>query len=306
MRARFVLSEIGIGLWRNVTMTVSAVLTVAVSLAVLGVGILFNSQIDQTRAFWYDQIELSVFLCAGPGDPADPADPCDGAVTSSERDAVRSTLETLPEVQGIVYESQQEAFVRFQEQFQDSPDLVRNVTADVLPESFRVQLEDPEDFSLVTTQVEDLAGVESVLDVDRLLGNFFTTVGLARLVTFIVSGTLVLVAVLLIYNTVRVAAYSRRRETGIMRLVGASNFSIRLPFVLEGAIAGLAGAALACGLLAAFYYWVFDRLLRPSLSNLTTFVGWETVAWTSLALLLFGAVLSAAASFVTLQRHLKV
>ena len=292
MRAQFVLSEIGIGLWRNITMTVSAVLTVAVSLAVLGVGILFNSQIDQTREFWYDQIEMSVFLQPD--------------ISSVQRDTVRATLEGLPQVEAIIYESQEEAFARFQEQFQDSPDLVRNVTPEVLPESFRVQLQDPEDFPVVTERVATLPGVEDVLDVDRLLGNFFTTVGLARLVTFVVSGTLVLVAVLLIYNTVRVAAFSRRRETGIMRLVGASNFYIRLPFVLEGAIAGFIGAAIACGLLSIFYYWVFERLLRPSLSNLTTFVGWDAVLWTSGGLLVFGVVLSALASLVTLQRHLKV
>ena len=292
MRPQFVLSEIKIGLWRNLTMTVSAVLTVMITLAVLGVGLLFNSQVEHTRAFWYDNIEVSVFL--------------EPEVTGAQRDEIRGTLEGLPEVQEITYESKEVAFERFQELYQDSPDLVANARVEIMPESYRVKLVDPEEVGVVVATMDGRPGVERVVDVERLLGGFFTFVNIVRLAAIVVAVFLLVVAFLLIYNTVRMAAFSRRRETGIMRLVGASNSSIRLPFMLEGALAGFVGSVLAVGVLVAFYRAFIIGQVRPALSDLTTFVGWETVWLISAAMLVVGVAVAALASLVTLQRHLKV
>jgi len=121
----------------------------------------------------------------------------------------------------------------------------------------------------------------------------------------VVAAVLVVAAVILIYITVRFSAFSRRRETGIMRLVGASNLYIRLPFLLEGAIAGLVGAGLAAAGLTAFHAFFIERVLRPALS-FTPYIGWSDVLVVVSALLLAGAVLAGVASLVSLQRHLKV
>ena len=302
MRAQFVLSEIGIGLRRNLTMTIAVVVTVAISLALFGSGLLIRKQVETMKDFWYDKVEVSVYLC---GEISD-APTCAGqAVTDEQRAELEADLLAMPEVDEVFYESQQEAYEHFQEQFADSPDLVENVTADVLPESFRVKLDDPTQFSVVADAFVDRPGVEEVQDQKALLEGFFSVLNKLQLLALIIAGVQVLAAVLLISNTIRVAAYSRRRETGIMRLVGASNLYIQLPFLLEGVLAGLVGAALASGSLLALKEFLIDRQLRPAF-RFTAFVGWGDVLAILPVLFLTGALLAGLSSFVTLRRHLRV
>jgi cell division transport system permease protein len=303
VRAQFVLSEIGIGLRRNLTMTIAVVVTVAISLALFGAGLLIRSQVDVMKGYWYDKVEVSVFLCGPRSEVAN----CAGReVTQPERDALLTDLKTLPQVQRVFYESKEQAFARFQQQFKDSPDLVANVTADALPESYRVKLRDPTQFPVVASAVRDQPGVEDVQDQKQLLEKFFKVLNGFQTGAIVVAIVQLLAAALLISNTVRVAAFSRRRETGIMRLVGASNLYIQLPFLLEGALAGLLGAGIAVGLVAAAKAVFIDRVLKPAFSVTTSFVGWDVVLRQAPVLLLTGVLLSALASFVTLRRHLRV
>ena len=140
MRAEFVASEVGNGLRRNLTMTLAVIITVAVSLSLFGVSLLVRAQVDTMKDFWYDKVEVSIFLCAKGSDTPSCAG---GAVTSGQRDQIEADLESLrPLVQDIYYESQAEAFVRFQEQFSSSP-IADSVNESALPESFRVKLADP-------------------------------------------------------------------------------------------------------------------------------------------------------------------
>ena len=291
MRLQFVLSEIGIGLRRNLGTSIAMIVTVAISLAFAGAAWLLYQQVDLMKGFWYDRVEVSIFLTEG--------------VTQQERDTLLRDLQALPQVETVYYEDKQQAFANFQEQFEDSPELLRNVTPDVLPESFRVKLVDPEQFELVGQEFAGRPGVEQVQDTRELLSQFFTFMNALIVASAVVAAVLVVAAVILIYITVRFSAFSRRRETGIMRLVGASNLYIRLPFLLEGAIAGLVGAALAAGGLTAFHAFFIERILRPALS-FTPYIGWSDVLLVVPALLLLGAGLAAVASLVSLQRHLKV
>ena len=302
MRAQFVLSEIGIGLRRNLTMTIAVVVTVAISLALFGSGLLIRKQVETMKDFWYDKVEVSVYLC---GEVSD-SPTCGGqAVTDEQRAALEADLRAMPEVDEVYYESQQDAYELFQEQFSDSPDLVENVTADVLPESFRVKLDDPTQFQVVAEAFVGRPGVEEVQDQKALLEGFFSVLNKLQLLALIIAGVQVLAAVLLISNTIRVAAYSRRRETSIMRLVGASNLYIQLPFLLEGVLAGLVGAAFASGALLALKEFLIDRQLRPTFA-FTAFVGWGDVLAILPVLFLTGALLAGLSSFVTLRRHLRV
>jgi len=302
VRAQFVLSEIGIGLRRNLTMTIAVVVTVAISLALFGSGLLIRKQVETMKDFWYDKVEVSVYLCGAVSD----SPTCEGqAVTDDQRAALEADLRAMPEVDEVFYESQQDAYELFQEQFSDSPDLVENVTADVLPESFRVKLDDPTQFQVVAEAFVGRPGVEEVQDQKALLEGFFSVLNKLQLLALIIAGVQVLAAVLLISNTIRVAAYSRRRETGIMRLVGASNLYIQLPFLLEGVLAGLVGAAFASGALLALKEFLIDRQLRPTFA-FTAFVGWGDVLAILPVLFLTGALLAGLSSFVTLRRHLRV
>ena len=302
MRAQFVLSEIGIGLRRNLTMTVAVVVTVAISLALFGSGLLIRQQVETMKDFWYDKVEVSVYLCG----ELSRAATCNGAAVSEQQRAeLLADLEAMPEVREVFYESQEQAYAHFTEQFADSPDLVENVTADVLPESFRVKLEDPTQFEVVASAFRDRPGVEEVQDQKALLEGFFNVLNKLQLLALIIAAVQVLAAVLLISNTIRVAAYSRRRETGIMRLVGASNLYIQLPFLLEGVLAGLVGAALASGALVALKSVLIDGQLRPTF-EFTAFVGWDDVLSILPVLFVTGALLAGLSSFVTLRRHLRV
>ena len=302
MRAQFVLSEIGIGLRRNLTMTVAVVVTVAISLALFGSGLLIRQQVETMKDFWYDKVEVSVYLCG----ELSRAATCNGAAVSEQQRAeLLADLEAMPEVREVFYESQEQAYEHFTEQFADSPDLVENVTADVLPESFRVKLEDPTQFEVVASAFRNRPGVEEVQDQKALLEGFFNVLNKLQLLALIIAAVQFLAAVLLISNTIRVAAYSRRRETGIMRLVGASNLYIQLPFLLEGVLAGLVGAALASGALVALKSVLIDGQLRPTF-EFTAFVGWDDVLSILPVLFVTGALLAGLSSFVTLRRHLRV
>jgi cell division transport system permease protein len=301
MRAQFVMSEVGIGLRRNLTMTIAVIVTVAISLALFGAGLLIRAQVETMKDFWYDRVEVSVFLC-GP-DSVTPS--CSGgAVTDQQRDEIEDVLRALPQVDTVFYESKEEAYERFKEQFKDSA-IADNVTADALPESFRVKLTDPTQYDVVATAVEGKPGVEQVQDQRAILDRFFQVLNGFQVAALFIALVQIVAAALLISNTIRVAAFSRRRETGIMRLVGASNFYIQLPFLLEGAIAGLIGAILACASIIGIKKFFVEDRLEPSF-QFTAFIGWEAVWVVVPILLLAGVGLSALASFLTLRRYLRV
>jgi cell division transport system permease protein len=296
----YVFSEIATGLRRNLTMTFAVVVTVAISLALFGAGLLIRAQADTMKDFWYDKIEISVFLCNG----LDPSARCaDGAVTDQQRAAIETTLRASPEVEKIYFETQQKAYQLFRDRFQDS--IADNITPEQLQESFRVKLVDPEQFEGVVSAVSGLPGVDQVVDQRTLLNRFFTMLNGLQTAAITVALVQVVAALLLISNTIRIAAYSRRRETGIMRLVGASNFYIQLPFILEAAVAGLIGAIIACAALAALQYFFIDDVLVTSF-RWTAWVGWDDVLKIMPMLLLTGVGISAVASFVTLRRYLRV
>jgi cell division transport system permease protein len=301
MRASFIVHEIGIGLRRNLIMTLAMVITTAVSLGFLGTAVLFNQQVSVMKDFWYDKVEVSVFLC---GDDSEGASCAAGEVTQDQRESIRTDLDSMPEVERIYYESKQKAYSRFKEQFKNSA-IVDNVTADQMPESFRVKLVDPEQFPIIASAFIGRAGVDEVQDQKALLEKFFKVLKWVQWFAFGLAMLMVVVSVILIVNTIRVAAFSRRRETGIMKLVGASSFSIQLPFLLEGAIAGFLGAALATGSFILIKSVLVDQILEPNFP-ITRFITWSDVWLASTFVFVIGVALAAIASFLTLMKYLRV
>ena len=300
MRARFLLSEVGIGLRRNMTMTFAVIVTTAISLSLLGVGLLANAQVGAMKDYWYDKIEVSVFLC---GSLSESPSCSGGVVTSAQRLAIQQDIQNMPAVESVFYESQAQAFARFQERFKESA-IAANVTADQLPESFRVKLKDPTQFAVIVSAFSGRPGVDVVQDQRSILEKFFKLLEVLRNGALLVGLASVLTAALLISNTLRIAAFNRRRETGVMKLVGASSWSIQLPFLLEGVISAIIGWALATGLLAALKS-VVDSKVAPLLT-FTKFFGWNEVWVASGYLLGTGLFVSTVASVITLRRYLKV
>jgi len=300
MRARFLLGEVGIGLKRNFTMTFAVIVTVAISLSLLGIGLLSNSQVNAMKDYWYDKIEVSVFLC---GSLSESPSCSGGIISSTQRLEIQNELQNMPVVDTVYYESQSQAYTRFQERFKDSA-IAQNVTADQLPESFRVKLKDPQQFPVIVSAFSGRPGVDLVQDQRTILEKFFRLLAVLRNGALLVGLASVLTAALLISNTLRIAAFNRRRETGVMKLVGASSWSIQLPFLLEGVISAIIGWGLATGLLALLKS-VVDSKVAPLLT-FTKFFGWGEVWVASGWLLLTGLGVSVLASVVTLRRYLKV
>jgi len=281
-------------------MTFAVIVTTAISLSLLGIGLLSNAQVGAMKDYWYDKIEVSVFLC---GSLSESPSCSGGVVTSEQRLQIQQDLQSMPAVDSVFYESQSEAFNRFQERFKDSA-IAANVTDDQLPESFRVKLKDPTQFAVIVSAFSGRPGVDVVQDQRSILEKFFKLLGVLRNGALLVGLASVLTAALLISNTLRIAAFNRRRETGVMKLVGASSWSIQLPFLLEGIISAIVGWALATGLLAGLKS-VIDSKVAPLLS-FTNFFGWGEVWVASAYLLATGLFVSTVASVVTLRRYLKV
>ena len=299
MRFSFVSKEVGNGLRRNFTMTVALIVSVAVSLSLVGAALLMSAQVDRMKGYWYDKIEVSIFLCGN----TSVAFTCTGAVTAEQRTNIETVLGSLESVQEIFYESSADAYAQFKEQFAGSA-ILANISPDALPESFRVKLDNPENFEKVAGALQSVQGVESIQDQRQLLDRFFQILKGLQSFALVIALAMFFVTILLVMNTVRVAAFARRRETSIMRSVGASNMSIRLPFILEAAVAAIIGSTLATAGILASKYWLIDAKLAPNLTFIP-FVTWSEVLAIVPMLYLVGVGTTVLAASITLRRYLK-
>ncbi|GAA4677738.1 permease-like cell division protein FtsX [Streptomyces chumphonensis] len=304
MRGQFVLSEIFTGLRRNLTMTFAVIVSVGISLALLGSSLLANQQVSAMKGYWYDKVQVAIYLCNKNDAENDPQH-CDrGAVTGQQKREIEADLKKLDVVEKVYYEPKDEAFKHYQEQFKDSP-LASSLTPDQMQESFRVKLEDPTKYDVIASAFGGRAGVQEVQDQRALLEPLFGLLDGMNKAALFVMALMLVVAMLLIVNTVRVSAFSRRRETGIMRLVGASSFYIQMPFILEAAIAGLIGAALACGMLLLGKYALIDQFLAEQI-QVVNFVGYDAVLQQLPWVVGVGLLMPSLAAFLTLRKYLNV
>jgi cell division transport system permease protein len=294
MRVNFVLSEVATGLRRNLTMTVAMILTTAISLGLMGTGILIAGMISDMKEIYYDKVQVSIFLTDD--------------VTDDQRSAIEQKLKASDEVKSFVYESKDEAYKRFKEQFAQQPDLVNNVGPDALPESFRVELVNPERYSVIAAEFPNgQNGVDQVRDEGDFLDRLFSLLNGARNATIAVAVVQALAAVLLISNTIQLAAFNRRNETNIMRLVGASRWYTQLPFILEAALAGLVGGLLAVGGLVLTKVLFVDKTLAgPIKAGIITEIDWSAVAQTGAFITLGGVVAAGVAAYITLRLYVRL
>jgi len=291
MRLKYVLNEVLVGLWRNVTMTVAMIITMSVSLTMLGASVLLYMQVDQMKNYYYGEIEVSIFLRTD--------------VTDAQRQAIDQAISTSPLVKERTYETREQAFKRFQELWADSPDFVKSIGPNSLPESFRVKLKDPEKYKTFADQIQGMQGIQDIIDQRTLLDKVFNIFSGLQFGSLGVAAFMAVAALLLVGNTIQVAAYSKRREVAVMKLVGASNWFIQAPFVLEAVVAGIIGSVIGFVVLFVGKVVLLDHKLQ-ALSTILTPVHNSNV-WLMLPLLAgVGAVVSAVTAWITLRFYLKV
>jgi cell division transport system permease protein len=304
MRLQFIFGEIVIGLRRNLAMAVSVVLVTLVSLFLLGMGFLAQRQVDTMKDYWYDRVQVSIFLC---GKDSDQPSCADGEVTQAQRDQIQADLRS-PQLAGYVeqifYESKQQAFTHFKEQFKDSV-LSDNVTVDQMPESYRVRLKNPQQYKVVSQVFTDRPGVEQVQDQNQVLDRLFALLNRLKYYSWLLAAATLLCSVLLVATTIRLTAFTRRRETGIMRLVGASNLFIQLPFILESMVAAAIGAALASIALVALTHFEIQGRLSHSL-RIVQYVDTGDALAIAPWLFVIGLSIAGVSAFVALLRYLRV
>jgi cell division transport system permease protein len=299
MRFSFVLTEVLTGLRRNVTMTVAMILTTAISLGLLGGGLLVVRMIDHMRESYGDKVEVNVFLTKdiSVGDKTCTAQPCAG---------VKANLESDPAVDSVVFESQAEAFQRFQKIFAGQPELLQLTREESLPANFHVRLKDPNRSPVIVQSYTGKPGVDRVEDQGVFLERFFGLLNGIRNGTFAVALVQAIAALLLISNTIQVSAYTRRTEVGIMRLVGATRWYTQLPFLLEAVVAGLVGAVLAIGgLMGIKAVFIDDVLAEPIKANIIPPVLIGDIVAISPILLLVAILISTVTGYATLRLYVR-
>jgi cell division transport system permease protein len=294
----YIARETANNLRRNVTLTIAAVMTVAVSLALFGSTVLLNQGVDNVSARWRDGIELIAFLKT--------------EITPEQRDAIEASLDDNPEVSDVEYVDRDESHAEAMRLFERNEAMRAKLEADpeLVPDSYRVT-PTSSDVNLMESMGEQLAAQPGVLQVTDVSESVKTVTGVsnfAQRAMLVVGVGLLVAALLLILNAIRMAMFARRREIEVMKLVGATNWFIRIPFMLEGIIQGLVGAVLALGAVFAL-----DRFMQSAAENedyraiMEGFVATSTELWTTAAVVVvLGVVIGAAGSGWALSRFLKV
>lgn len=296
-----VLADAWEGLRRNKSIAVSVILVTMISMYLLGVGLLAQQQVSQMKGYWYDRVQVSIYMCTETSAQPNCAT---GGATEDQKESVAAQLEEMELVDEVEYESEEEAYERFTEDYENSP-LASDVRVGDIPPSYRVQLSDPEQFETVASAFEGAPGVASVPNLREVFSPLFRAINIITAVMVGLAALTLVSAVLLMATTIRQAAFTRRREIAIMKLVGASNRTIRTPFIIETVVSGLIGAVLAIGLLWVSAWTLFDRYLLQENTG-TAFISSGDVWFIAPFLVLGVVVLAIVTSTVTLWRYLRV
>jgi cell division transport system permease protein len=299
-----VLAEAGSGLRRNFSMVVSIVLVTFVSLTFVGAAALLQLQIGQMKNFWYDKAQVAVYLCNGQV----PSSHCtNGSATKAEIKAIGDALNspTLARfIKKSYFENHQQAYENFEAQFKGNP-VADYVTPDLLNEAYWINLKNPNQSAVIGEAVGNMPGVDAVTDQRRLLDQIFAVLNTASITAASIAALMLVAAALLISTTIRLSAFSRRRELGIMRLVGASNRFIQTPFILEGVLAALIGSVLAGLATVGIVQFFVQGYLAKAQADIAFVTVPEALVVVPI-LIGVGIVLAAVSANVAISRYLRV
>ncbi|MCC7078936.1 MAG: ABC transporter permease [Acidimicrobiia bacterium] len=291
LKPAYFAKEAAVNTRRNLLMAFAAVLTVAFAMLFVGSTMMIWRVFENVTARWKNDVQINAFLV-------------DDA-TQSQISAAEVEIREWNEVKSVTFVSKEEALEEFREMFADQEQLVDSVTADTLPASFRIALHDPNTLSQVQNRLEKVVGVEDVVSAQEEVKRVQRIVTIVNIVLGIVGVILLIAAVVLVSNTIRLAIYARRREIEIMKLVGATNWFIRWPFILEGLFQGIVGAAVAISVLLIAKAFLVEWLARTA-----PFVPWGIptafAVFTSGIILVFSIAIAAGGSALSLRRYLDV
>ncbi|MEX2586664.1 MAG: permease-like cell division protein FtsX [Actinomycetota bacterium] len=291
LRVNYFVDETVSNLRRNLLLTLAAVSTVAISLLLLGVVMVGGEILNKMVSSWEGKVEMSVFLR--------------DEITPEQQDQLQSDLEGMPEVDTLFYESKEDAFAEYQRMFEDSPAITENVDPEALPASFRVKLTDPNLAEPVAARVQGQPGVDEVQFGGEAMKRLLQFTNVVRTVLVIAIALTLGAAILLIANTIRLGIYARRKEIGIMKLVGATNWFIRVPFIFEGAVQAALGALVASAFIYAGKVVGLDRMQEVVLFLPVTISNADIVR-VFLTLLAVGIGIGVFGSTLALRRFLEV
>ena len=303
MQLRYTFSELAHGLRRNLSMHIAVVLTIFVSMTLVGLGVLLGQQSGIATRHLGNQLQITVYLCRD----GDANAACVGEVTEEQKARIVEVMDNNPEVASYRFESKEEAFGKVKELFGenefDGPNPA--LTASDMPESYWITLKDPDQYKGITSEVEFLDGVSQVRDLRETLNPMFQGLLVMQIASWAIAGFLVLAALLLVANTIRLAAFARRKEIGIMRLVGASTLYIALPFLLESVVTAVLGVALAAGALAGFIHFGVQQRIAEFISFMP-WIGWHDYTLAVVVIAILGPLMTMLPTLLLTRKYLKV
>jgi cell division transport system permease protein len=285
----YVVRETASNLWRNRLMTIAAVLTVAVSLSLVGTSLLLKQGVAQATTQWQHGVSVAVFLKP--------------SISPEQEHSVHQQLGQLPYVQNCLYRSQ--AYDYNEATHLLSPDEAQALTVASTPSSLRCVLNNPSQAQAIAKQFDGYPGVKAVDSPNQAIRNMESVTHILQLVFLILAVILLLSASVLILNTIRLAIFARRREVSVMKLVGATNWFIRLPFMFEGVVQGLLGAIVAA-LVVVILHLGLDALGNGQTTNIWFQMRLPTgqVVVTSLVVLFVGVLIGSVGSALGIRRFL--
>ncbi len=303
MQLRYVFSELGQGLRRNVSMHIAVVLTLFVSMTLVGLGVLLNQQRAIATEYLGNQLEIATYLCRD----SDVNPSCASAATDPQKQAIETVIRESPEVESYRFETKEEAFEKVkkllgEDQF-EGPNPV--MTAEDMSEAYWITLVDPQEFKGITSAVVGLDGVSQIRDERDTVKPLFDSLDTLKYASWGVAGFLLLAALLLVANTIRLAAFARRKEIAIMRLVGASTLYIALPFLLEALVTAVIGVALAAGALGAVMWFGVEQRISQTLSFMP-WIGLEDFTAAVIVIAILGPLLTLVPTLALTRKYLKV
>jgi cell division transport system permease protein len=305
VRFALILGEVGTGLRRNMSMVISVVLVTFISLTFVGAAILLQMQIGQMKSYWYDKAQVAVYMCTATSG----GDNCaNGEATDEQIAAVDAQLKSptlSPFIKQYYFETHEEAYEKFKQQFAGN-DVAQYVTPDLLNQTFWINMVDPQQSNVLVESLSSQPGVDSVVDQRSYLEQIFSILNAASYTAIGIAVLMLVAAVLLIATTIRLSAFSRRREIGIMRLVGASNRFIQTPFILEGVIAALIGSVLAGAAVWGVVHFFVQGYLQQALPFTAFVTDRDALAIVVPVLIVLAVVLAALSAKFAITRYLKV
>jgi cell division transport system permease protein len=305
MQLRYVFSETGTGLRRNISMSIALIVTIFVSLTLVGMGLLLNSQADKAEKFWGGKLQITVFMC----NQNSQASTCSGEVSPQQKTEIKGVLDDNAEVSSFYHQSKDEAFDTWKRVYIDKDkseqEIYSTVKAADMQESYWVKLKDPNKYKSIESALSETQGVAAVRDLRQVLKPIYFWITVMKWGAIAVAAFLLVAAILQVGNTIRMAAFARRKEIGIMRLVGASNLYISLPFLMETLVAAVVGIGLSALAVLSFMQFVIYGKLRPS-SNIVEWVDWRDSLFAIGGIAVLGVLLTLVPTLVMTRKYLKV